>query len=154
LIRSIHDVHKNIRPLIITPGLAVAFQKSGDMKGSKIMARKNGKKITYHRRILNLLADGKPHTFEEIFKGVARFIPAETADKEYQKRHPNWKQEKVAVRVAQGRKRLVFLSLNSAIHHAKTIVATGRDWTRKYRLTKAALKARQEREPQRDGAKA
>ena len=37
------------------------------------------------------------------------------------------------------KKRLIFLSLNSAIYHARTVVARGRDWTRKYRLTAEPL---------------
>jgi hypothetical protein len=136
------------------PGYSAGQTNPGNNKGAKTMAQKNGKKMTYHRRILNFLADGQWHTFKEIHSAVARFIDAETADKEYRKRHPKWAEDKPAVRVAQGKKRLVFLSLNSAIHHAKTIVARGRDWDRKYKLTAAALKARQKREPQREGAEA
>ena len=107
------------------------------------------KKVSYHQRIIALLAaDGQWHTMEEIHQAVARFIDAEAADNEYRKRHPNWEQDKRPVRVGQGKKRLVFLSLNSAIHHAKTVVARGRDWNRKFRLTAAALKARRAKEVQ------
>jgi hypothetical protein len=109
------------------------------------MAR--ARKISYHQRIIALLAaDGQWHTMEEIHQAVARFIDAEAADNEYRKRHPNWEQDKRPVRVAQGKKRLVFLSLNSAIHHAETVVARGRDWNRKFRLTAAALKVRRAKE--------
>jgi len=67
------------------------------------------KKLTYHRRIINLLADGQWHSFQAIHQAVARFVDADAADKEYRKRHPGWKDDKQSVRVAQGRKRLVWL---------------------------------------------
>ncbi len=105
------------------------------------------KPVSYHQRILRVLGDGSWHSLEDIYAAVARFVPAEAAAKEYAKRHPNTDGVKQADRVAQGRKRLVFLSLNSAIHHRKTVVARGRDWTRKYRLTKAALEARRSDTP-------
>jgi len=100
------------------------------------------KKLTYHRRIINLLADGQWHSFQAIHQAVARFVDADAADKEFRKRHPGWKADKQSVRVAQGRKRLVWLSLNSAIHHAETVTARGHGDERKYRLTSKALKAR------------
>lgn len=104
---------------------------------------RTSKSVSYHQRILRVLAaDGGWHSLEEIYAAVVRFVPAEAAAKEYAKRRPNADGVKQADRVAQGRKRLVFLSLNSAIHHRKTVIARGRDWSRKYRLTKAALEAR------------
>lgn len=109
------------------------------------MSSKNGK-LTYHRRIMKHLEDGQWHGFTDILKTVARFVDDETADKEYRKRHPGWKDEKQSVRVAQGRKRLVWLSLNSAIHHAETVTARGHGDDRKYRLTAKALKARRPKE--------
>jgi hypothetical protein len=105
------------------------------------MARTNGK--SYHQRIIDLLGDGEWHSLREIYKQVARFIDSEAADVEYRRRHPNWEQEKPAARIAQGKKRLVFLALNSAIHHRKLVIARGSDWERKYRLTKKALLNRQ-----------
>lgn len=110
------------------------------------MSQKNGKKLSYHQRIINLLADGEWHTLKDIHKAVARFVDPQVADKEYRKRHPRWEQEKVAARVAQGKKRLIFLSLNSAIHHAKKVEARGQDWEREYRLTREALAACQSNE--------
>lgn len=95
---------------------------------------------SYHRRIIDILADGQPHRFTDILKAVGRFVAPETADKEYRKRHTKWKQDKLAVRVSGGRARLVWLSLNSAVHHAKTVVPRGRGAERTFRLTKAALK--------------
>ncbi|MBX9677536.1 MAG: hypothetical protein K2X38_02150 [Gemmataceae bacterium] len=112
------------------------------------MANKIGK-LTYHKRIMNILADGEWHAFTDILAAVARHVDAGTAQKEYMKRHPNWKDEKQTVRVAQGRRRLVFLSLNSAIHHAETVTARGHGDERKYRLTAKALKARCPKGPKR-----
>lgn len=102
------------------------------------MAR-DRKQPTYHTRIRTVLADGKTHTLREIYRAVARFIPADAAEREYRKRHPNADDVKVADRIAQGRKRLVFLSLNSLIHHRGLVIARGKDWERSYRLTRAAL---------------
>jgi hypothetical protein len=105
------------------------------------MARKNGK-LTYHQRIMNLLTDGAWHSLREIHKAVARFIDPETADVEYRRRHSNWEQDTARVRISAGKKRLIFLSLNTAIHHRKLVEARGRDWDREYRLTKEALRER------------
>lgn len=99
------------------------------------------KTISYHKRILGILADGRPHTLREIYLKTARFIPADAADREYRKRHPNADEIKAADRIAQGRKRLAFLSLNAMIHHRGLVVARGKDWERSYRLTRAALAA-------------
>jgi hypothetical protein len=106
------------------------------------MNEKNGKKVSYHQRILNLLTDGEWHTLRDIHRAVARFIDAETADRQYRRRHPNWEQDTERLRVAQGKKRLIFLALNSAIHHQKKVEARGRDWDREYRLTPEALASR------------
>jgi hypothetical protein len=103
------------------------------------MSPKN-RKLTYHQRIMNLLADGEWHSFRSIHKAVARFIDAETADVEYRRRHKHWEQDTRRLRIAQGKKRLIFLSLNSAVHHRKLVEARGRDWDREYRLTKEALR--------------
>jgi len=110
------------------------------------MASKNGK-LTYHRRIMKHLEDGQWHAFTDIHKAVARFVDSETAEREFKKRHPAWKNDKQSVRVAQGRKRLVWLSLNTAIHHAETVTARGHGDDRKYKLTAKALKARRPKEP-------
>ena len=117
------------------------------------MAKKNGK-LSYHKRIMNHLEDGQWHTFHEVHQAVARFVDAEAADKEFCKRHPGWKDEKQSIRVAKGRKRLVFLSLNSAIHHSKTVTARGHGDERKYRLTAKALKARRPKESKQTEAQA
>src|SRR5438874_644175 len=109
------------------------------------MAHKNGK-ISYHRRIMNLLADGEWHSLCDIQKAVARFINADIADKEYRRRHPHWQQDTERLRIAQGKKRLIFLSLNTAIHHRRLVEARGRDWEREYRLTPEALANRQDAE--------
>lgn len=108
------------------------------------MAQPNGKKVSYHQRILGLLADGEWHSLKDIHKAVARFIDAEVADREYRKRHPNWEEDTPRLRVAQGKKRLLFLSLNSAMHHRKLVEARGRDWDREYRLTPEAFRSRQQ----------
>jgi hypothetical protein len=105
------------------------------------MAKK--KAISYHMRILHLLSDGAYHTLEEIAPIVSKYVDAEASDAEYRKTHPGWKKVKLATRVAQGKRRLIFLSLNSAIHHRHIVEAgSGRAMDRKYRLTRAALKAR------------
>lgn len=101
------------------------------------------RKLSYHQRILNILMDGQWHSFAEILKAVARFVDADSADKEFRKRHPNWQSESVALRVQQGRKRLVWLSLNCAIHGRHIVTARGSAMDRNYRLTADALKARQ-----------
>jgi hypothetical protein len=107
------------------------------------MASKNDKPITYHQRLVNALADGKWQSFRSLYQRVARFIDPTVADTEYRRRHPKWKEEKEAVRVAAGRKRLVFLSLNSMHHHRDMVeVRGGKDWEREYKLTPAALRAR------------
>jgi hypothetical protein len=107
------------------------------------MARTNGK-LSYHKRIVNLLTDGEFHSFREIYRAVARYIDRQVADREYRKRHRDWAKTWPDVRVAAGKKRLVFLSLNRAIHHRQAVEARGRDWDREYRLTREALAARQE----------
>lgn len=117
------------------------------------MARKTHKPITYHKRLVMALADGGWHTFRDLHQKVARFIDPDVADREYRRRHPKWKKEKETDRVAQGRKRLVFLSLNSLHHHAETVeVRGGKNWDREYRLTKAALR-KQEKPTTRKPAK-
>jgi hypothetical protein len=100
--------------------------------------------LTYHKRIRTILSDGEWHTLREIYDAVARFIGSEAADEYYKKRHPDWENEKRAVRIATAKKRLVFLSLNTAIHHAKTVQARGRDWERQYKLTAKAIRAHSE----------
>ena len=117
------------------------------------MAKKNGK-LSYHKRIMQLLEDGQWHSFHEVHQAVARFVDAEVADNEYRKRHPNWKDDKQSVRVAQGRKRLLWLSLNTKIHHSKTVTARGHADERKYRLTAKALKARRPKESKQTEAQA
>ena len=104
------------------------------------MAR-DRKQSTYHARIRTVLADGRTHTLREIYRAVARFIPADAAEREFRKRHSDADEVKTADRIAQGRKRLVFLSLNSLIHHRGLVIARGSDWERTYRLTRAALTA-------------
>jgi hypothetical protein len=99
----------------------------------------NGK-FSYHQRIVNLLRDGEWHTLREIHRAVARFIDADLADKEYRKRHPAWEGEELKARVAQGKKRLVLLSLLTLVHNRKLVeIGEGRDWDRQYRLTRDAL---------------
>lgn len=111
------------------------------------MAKKT-KTLSYHQRILALLADGDWHSFKDIHKSVARFVDPGAADAEYCKRHRNWEELKLPARVAAGKKRLVFLSLNTAIHHRKLVEAgSGRALERQYRLTKAAMKARSNVQP-------
>lgn len=110
------------------------------------MSIKNGKKLSFHKRIMQLLEDGQWHTFQEVHQAVARFVDADAADREYRKRHPGWKDDKPTIRVAQGKKRLIWLSLNSAIHHAKTVTARGHAADRKYRLTAQALKSRRSKQ--------
>jgi hypothetical protein len=100
------------------------------------------RKLTYHQRIMNLLADGEWHSLREIHKAVARYIDAEAADVEYRRRHKHWEQDARRLRIAAGKKRLIFLSLNSAIHHRKLVEARGHDWEREYRLTKEAMRER------------
>lgn len=101
--------------------------------------------ISYHQRILNILADGQWHTLKELFFAIVRFIPNEAAEKEFLKRKSKAGDIKKPDRIARGKKRLVFLSLNSAIHHRKIVLAQGHDWDRRYRLTKEALRRRQTR---------
>jgi hypothetical protein len=109
------------------------------------MARKKGKPVTYHQRIVNFLADGKWRTLKEIHNHVARFISAELSDKEYRRRHPKWEEVKELDRVRQGRKRLVLLSLLTLVHHRKLVeIGEGRDWQRQYRMTEEAVRARAE----------
>lgn len=97
---------------------------------------KKVKPVTYHARLLLCLKDGRFHTFAELFEAVAKYIDPKVADKEYRKRHPDWKNDKEKDRVVGGKKRLVFLSLNSAHHHAKTVeVGEGVAMERQYRLT-------------------
>ena len=117
------------------------FNRPGNDERMKTMARKNGK-LTYHQRIMNLLTDGEWHSLRDIHKAVARFIDTETADIEYRRRHAKWEQDTQRLRIAHGKKRLIFLSLNTAIHHRKLVEARGRDWDREYRLTKEALRER------------
>lgn len=102
------------------------------------------KKTSYHKRIVQfLLSDRQWHSFKEIHKAVARFVDGEAADVEFRRRHKDWKQIKAAERIAHGRRRLVFLSLNSMHHHRKMVeVGKGRADERMYRLTRAALKSR------------
>lgn len=107
------------------------------------------KKLTYHARILNLLSDGVYHTLAEIVQEIARHVDPTAADAQYQRSHPGWKQVKQATRIADGKKRLSFLSLNTAIHNRKLVEAgSGRAMDRKYRLRKAALRARRNGQPQ------
>lgn len=102
-------------------------------------------KFTYHQRIVNLLRDGQWHTLRNVHRAVARFIDADIADREYRKRHPSWEDKDVKARVAQGKKRLVLLSLLSLVHHRKLVeIGEGRDWERQYRLTEEARRVRSE----------
>jgi hypothetical protein len=99
--------------------------------------------FSYHKRIVKLLSDGKWHTLRDIHRAVARFIDADAADREFRKRHPAWESEDPKARVSQGKKRLVLLSLLTLVHHRNLAeIGEGRDWTRQYRLTRAALESR------------
>lgn len=102
------------------------------------------KAISYHMRIVQLLSDGEWHSFKDICKAIAKHVDAGIAEAEFKKRHPGFRKFKQAERIAQGRRRLVFLSLNSMHHHRGMVEvgAKGRADDRMYRLTKAALKAR------------
>jgi hypothetical protein len=143
-----------LRPgMMAKPVLGRVHHNRHGNEGRSFMARTNGKKISYHQRIIGLLADGEWHSLKEIHKAVARFIDADTADVEYRRRHAKWEQEKPAARVAAGKKRLIFLSLNTAIHHRKLVVARGRDWEREYRLTKEALASRRAAEQKAEEAR-
>jgi hypothetical protein len=105
------------------------------------MPQKN--RLSYHQRIVNLLGDGEWHTFRDIHRAVARFINADLADKEYRKRHRAWASANPKARVAQGRKRLVLLSLLTLVHHRKLVeIGEGRNWERLYRMTREAMEAR------------
>jgi hypothetical protein len=100
-------------------------------------------KITYHQRIVKLLSDGEWHTLHAIHRAVARFIDADMADKEFRKRHPAWESQDLKTRVAQGKKRLVLLSLLTLVHNRKLVeIGEGRDWERQYRMTPQALATR------------
>jgi hypothetical protein len=55
--------------------------------------QKNGSKVSYHQRIMNVLADGEWHSLRDIDRAVARFIDADIADIEYRRRHPRWEQD-------------------------------------------------------------
>lgn len=104
-------------------------------------------KQTYHQRIVAFLADGAKRTLREIYGGVARHIDPAVADKEYRRRHPAWASVPLKERVAQGKKRLIFLSLNTMHHHRGMIeVDNGADWDRGYRLTREARKKIQRKE--------
>lgn len=100
------------------------------------------KKLSYHQRIVNFLAGhGRGWVSgDEIYTEIAHNIPAETADKEYQKRHPNWKNDPAKIRVAKGRKRLVILSLITMKHHRKIVETRETKEGKLYRLTRAAFK--------------
>jgi hypothetical protein len=99
--------------------------------------------MTYHQRIVKLLSNGNWRTLREIHRHVARFIDAETADKEYRRRHPAWESKDPKTRVTMGKKRLVLLSLLTLVHHRKLAeIGEGRDWERQYRLTAKALESR------------
>jgi hypothetical protein len=103
------------------------------------------KKPSYHKRLLSSMLDGNWHTFRDLFNANAKYIDKDVAIKEDKRRHPEREEERVRVR--RGRKRLVFLSLNSAIHHAKTVIFKGaRDWDREYRLTKPTIQKMKKRQ--------
>ncbi len=105
------------------------------------MAQKN--RFSYHQRIVNLLGDGEWHTLRDIHRAVARFIGADIADREFRKRHRAWEGVDVKARVAQGKKRLVLLSLLTLVHNRRLAeIGEGRDWQRQYRLTGEALEVR------------
>src|SRR5437870_988196 len=99
-------------------------------------------KLTYHKRIVKFLSDGQWHTLREIVNAVGRHIDAEIADVEYRRRRRGWASTPQRDRIAAGKKRLVFLSLNSMHHHRGMIEVkgTGNDWDRQYRATKATVK--------------
>lgn len=138
---SLSNSHRRImshplRPCMGPPGLTrgATDRTSRRHEREDDMAGPGGKKMSYHRRIMSLLADGEWHSFKEIHLAVARFIDPAAADREYRKRHPHWREDAERVRVTLGKKRLLFLSLNSAIHHRRRVQARGRDWAREYQL--------------------
>lgn len=98
--------------------------------------------MSYHKKIVAFLRDGKYHSLREVVGAVKRFIDAKTADNEYRKRHPKWATVAPKTRVELGKKRLVFLSLNTMHHHRDMVEVRerGQDWDREYRLTKETLK--------------
>src|SRR5690348_5856720 len=99
--------------------------------------------MTYHRRIVKVLSDGQWQSLRDMHRDVARFIDAQTADREFHKRHPAWEDHEPKARVAQGRKRLVLLALLTLVHHRRRAeTGRGRDRERQHRLAPKALETR------------
>lgn len=82
--------------------------------------------------ILAVLADKEWHTLEEIFSKVKEKVPEQRAIDAYLKNSGSLKNPRDS-QIEKGRK-VVIVKILSLLRHSGRVLATGNDWTRKYKL--------------------